>query len=1367
MAIAISSGRYISTDAGHKIFQNVPKASIWYKMLITSATPASIPGAEQSVFLGKVVFDFWHTFMPSGTTTTVLTRFHLNGANGSVQIDVPLTIGVVYVVGMTWDGVAGNQTVWINGVPTRFPGGTITGNTTNNSSALSLGYTNSIPPVVFQIDDLNILDNYAATSSDFSKILDGADPTTIGPGATWRGRWTFRGTTDATVTVGDPGIGNSYGGGQSLASGGDGSDFISASGSGAMVYKAPLVWTPTVEATPYVAQSGKIVVFRPFTSTINGSQTTPSQVVTVPTISVNGNSLGALTNPWFSGYHPFLFYTTPGNYQIQPGDTVTISAPSAWCATPAGSVAALDNQVIDNRSGRSSVGTDTLTKTMALGIGMNQAPMHYNFAFYQPLKNWKYLLSWGNGRGAWTTNFNNLPIQYLGAANGLDNTLEPCQPGLWLAMWDVANTSAPTICSFGTPTPASTTCVERVDLRQRPPDGIGYACVFDVENIPGNTAGAGGSYVASANVSFNVNDPSGNPSGNISNLWIVAPGDWDIVGGVPVLDRSNPWALSRRYLDRMPTNTASIRWLASGPVGGNPTSFPRPEALQHKTDEFFGSSIQVTTKVGFSSFGPVDPIATPYIYSEFLGKPGARGQTYTATLATDIATAPAVGTHETWTISDGATAPLMDGLEMKIDSEIVRIISGSGTSWVVCRGSNGTTPATHSAGPLTVFGRIAITSILNSSGTAPSNLVFQGTSATPHGLTTGNGMGIIGAPTMTFTTGETLAWVPFDIYVTGPNTCFEMQHSKFSSGGKPVTTYTTNPSNTYALLSYPQNGASLPHEVSAIITGQFPSANYVAAIPHDACDDMIYTIARRVRDNLPAGNKVFVEVGNEPWNSGLASYFYHTLVGPLILGSLSVPTLYVAHRTFEACTIFEDVFGETGRASEIVGLLNCQLGGADIAAYLNYAQTLNVTTPLAIAVAPYLFVEATTLNASYVNTIDDEQAIDMFTHDYWYNPRTYNTYVATQNKAIAAYNTATGNNCIATVYEGGLSMVVPEMSQVTHYVQRNHDCITNPNILIAFQDYCAWMQKSGFLDPMLSSFSEFWENGVHGYPIYKHPSQDHGTGDGSDGKFNNLLCRANPSSPNYKGSKVNQEANTVSVQGESWLRWMAAIGGGGTSSPYLLTEDGSHVLLESGDSAILVELASIVGTPSPYLLTEDGSHILLESGDSAILVEVPPGVSSEFLMSEDGFNLLLESGLGSIAIESFNSQGIIVGANLGRFRPGDVVPLAFSLAARPDYNPIASVTPSGAAANPFSRDGINFLWPLLLDGRFTFGTFIVTCSYSIGGISGITQSSFEVVPGGDVGGRVISLFSYERPKRKYVLAQLQAGSLVQGSNPHL
>lgn len=1148
MAISFTNDRYFRTDFTSAFWQNVPRASQWFKILITSATPNLIVGEE---FLGKTgQVCITEQFAPVNSASFVYGVFTLTGGAPaqSCQRIIPITIGAVYGIAVTWDGVARRQILWVNGIPANFSGGTIAGNISNLPNPLQFGINGvASTHVVFELDDHCMWQNYVLTADDLTALLRGDDPTTIGASSTRRCRWTLAGTTGASPVIGDAGLKNAYGGGAARPAG-DGSDCILSGGAGSAVYKPGLVWVPSVAVAPYVASSGKVIIFYPFTTLVDGAITKPDQVTHTPTLTVNGTDLGPLEKSWFPGTMPFLFYATPGNFQIQPGDTVTLNAPAAWCGTPAGSVEAMVNKPADNRSGRSSVGSDTAIKTMPMAVGMNDFPMLYDFAFYQPFANWKYLIGNG-GRGKITANYSQ-PLLSLNGVNQLDNTGNPSISGLWLVMWDVANTAAPSNAYLNTANPSYTSCVERVDLRQRPASGIGYASVFDLQNIPGNRGGIGGSYCADTSVQFNITDPSGHPDRNYSNLAIVAPGDWDLVAGVPVFDRTDPFALSRRFLHRMPPNVPMLRWLSSGPVGGNPTAMPYPEVLQSKTDETFGHFSGVVKRFGYSSFYPVDMVATPWVYSPFLGRPNARGETFTATLATAITTAPAVGTQETWTVSDGATAPLMAGLEMKIDAEVVRIISGAGTSWVVYRGSNGTTPATHAAGPLVVFGRIEITRVLNgATGLYPSALIIGATTATPHGLTAGNSMDAVGCPNLTFTTGEVAPWVGGYVFATGPNTLFQIQfgRSKFASGGKPIQTYTVNPATTFAQTVYPHSGGGIPHEVEAIITGKFAECDMWANLWMDASDDMVYTVARQILANLPAGRRVFVELDNEPWNFGFSGYYYHSLMGQLVMPNWPGGIMHYCYRALQVHKIFSDVFTAAGRGSEVVGVLNSIQGGAELPLYFAYSQTVGIPIGC-IAYAPYFGTQNTALNAHYVNTIDDEQMIDMAVHDLWYNPNQLGPVTQATQTQIAAYNAATGNHCFLTAYEcdlAGLTAIgaLSGPTPITNEYARNRDGLTHPNIYMAEQDYYYWLQTQGYQQPAISVFSLAWGAYSRGWQIYHGPDQDYGRGDGSDGKLNNMLCRANPTSPHYKGANVNQDANTVSVKGKAWFDWMAAVAG--------------------------------------------------------------------------------------------------------------------------------------------------------------------------------------------------------------------------------
>jgi hypothetical protein len=335
--------------------------------------------------------------------------------------------------------------------------------------------------------------------------------------------------------------------------------------------------------------------------------------------------------------------------------------------------------------------------------------------------------------------------------------------------------------------------------------------------------------------------------------------------------------------------------------------------------------------------------------------------------------------------------------------------------------------------------------------------------------------------------------------------------------------------------------------VTAITTARFPHANLHVNIPSDACRDVVYEYARRVRDNFPAGRKVIVERSNEPWNWAFTSFSYMSVMGSVAMPGGPVkhngqPNLlaYYVHLASDDRRIFREVFAQTGREAEVMIMLNTQMG-IDPAYYLDVAQT-NGWTIDAIAIAPYLVTEATADNAAVADSYDDEQLIDMFVHDLYFNPATYNSWAKTARAGIAKYNAATGNECVLMAYEGGFSTIVPSPIPLTkpYSDERNRDIAYNPNWLIAEQDFYAWEQANGFTGANVYSLSQYWN--PEGWGLYHWLLQDHGRGDGSDGKTDNRLWRAHPKAARFKRPGTNQDQKCVSVRGEAFRDWLGKIG---------------------------------------------------------------------------------------------------------------------------------------------------------------------------------------------------------------------------------
>jgi hypothetical protein len=129
-----------------------------------------------------------------------------------------------------------------------------------------------------------------------------------------------------------------------------------------------------------------------------------------------------------------------------------------------------------------------------------------------------------------------------------------------------------------------------------------------------------------------------------------------------------------------------------------------------------------------------------------------------------------------------------------------------------------------------------------------------------------------------------------------------------------------------------------------------------------------------------------------------------------------------------------------------------------------------------------------------------------------------------------------------------------------------------------------------------------------------------------------------------------------------------------------------------------------------------------------------------------------------------------------RYQRGQQIPIECDLSGKADVPPIATITdPNNALFGTlrlpyipgYSPTSFAYRSLIRLPGGAALGTYQVTFTFTISGLAGSTTASFDAVPGGDSGGEVISLYAYDRPEARYVLAQLGSGKLVQGKNPHL
>lgn len=121
---------------------------------------------------------------------------------------VPLAIGVAYPILMVFS--QGQQTLYLPGQT--ISTGTNTGALPDGNWGFGVGGYPPGSPCVFTVGDVNVWNGYAATAADYSTLVQGGNPTSIGGSATARYRWTLAGTTGATPTLGDPGLAEAYAG---------------------------------------------------------------------------------------------------------------------------------------------------------------------------------------------------------------------------------------------------------------------------------------------------------------------------------------------------------------------------------------------------------------------------------------------------------------------------------------------------------------------------------------------------------------------------------------------------------------------------------------------------------------------------------------------------------------------------------------------------------------------------------------------------------------------------------------------------------------------------------------------------------------------------------------------------------------------------------------------------------------------------------------------------------------------------------------------------------------------------------------------------------------------------------------------------
>ena len=399
---------------------------------------------------------------------------------------------------------------------------------------------------------------------------------------------------------------------------------------------------------------------------------------------------------------------------------------------------------------------------------------------------------------------------------------------------------------------------------------------------------------------------------------------------------------------------------------------------------------------------------------------------------------------------------IFSGVLIEIDSEQMYVqslpgaITSSGSTLTgpntldVIRGAFGTTATTHAEGArVTILSkRWALSSLSNLSG-GPAHIV-EFVTTTPHGLQ-GPVLFPLGGnfPTFTFTDGTTEQYsnvttsqVVTGPWVTGPNTFVTVESVSVST--TQVTLEATQSLSSSTPSSWtPSLGNGFPMEFIAMATGSFPGTNLQVNIPLSATNSpQIYDVAVKIRNNFPAGRRVYLELADEPWNYFFSEYYFCGLLSNL--AGYGNYYYYVVMRTQEIRTIFQNAFGS--RAGEIYTIINNQFGYAGVP-WVSYTGTptssdIDNMDPLQLAaylgvhvdaraVAPYTNLDDSSVTiTAWNNATTIQQLIDLVIHDLYYCNNVFpyggwNAYIAAGQADIAAYNAATGGNCFLYGYEGG------------------------------------------------------------------------------------------------------------------------------------------------------------------------------------------------------------------------------------------------------------------------------------------------------------------------------------------------------------
>jgi hypothetical protein len=305
-------------------------------------------------------------------------------------------------------------------------------------------------------------------------------------------------------------------------------------------------------------------------------------------------------------------------------------------------------------------------------------------------------------------------------------------------------------------------------------------------------------------------------------------------------------------------------------------------------------------------------------------------------------------------------------------------------------------------------------------------------------------------------------------------------------------------------------------------------------VPHAFTDEATADLAASMAEVLGAGRKLRVEYTNEHWNISNGFFQSEYCVGQGALAGLSASQWY-AKRSGEVHAIFAAAFASAGRSADLVRVFGSQsVNPAVTGAIVDHCEANGIAID-EIAIAPYFYPDPATtpsrwaaLSADQVHDLSDLSMLR------------FRGYASAHRATLRVKFPAADVVC----YEGGLEMGVPLQgygANSTAAAALSRAWVRHPRARKAALQYCQNLEDEGctllVYYGLAGGFPDY--SGLSGgatWFAYNRTDEPSGTGDGTDGKFDNRTA-------------LSDLSRTVSVVGKAAGEWIALAAGEGSPAP--------------------------------------------------------------------------------------------------------------------------------------------------------------------------------------------------------------------------